>query len=413
MHVVRLIPVLIVLALTGCGGAYSTHAPGPSQNALALELHPESEDAYVGTWHGNPDLAKSVTSFYTVRQYEDSRIRYGHGHLHGDRLVQTDTGYFITSQLGSITLTAGSGPSPIRQYEVRAADHLAQRYPSITGRPTARQLVDLIIADTDDSYLNALCQDGFVTNWETVAKLRRAGIDASFLHAMRRSRSTPVPAMQVVQGKVVPAPVPAPGDLAEPFTIDEIIYLKHRGVKADFIESMQLAGYRFSAERLTYLQQRGIDAPYAKSWREIGYDLSAEDLHYLKIRGVEASFAKPMIESGFQPQPEALVYLKIRGIDGAYVKSWRDAGYDLSPEQLSYLKNRGVTPTYGQAFRAAGYDFSPEQLSYLKNRGISAEYAASLALSGLEPLTPEQLYKLKSHGLSAEEVNRLRTPASQ
>lgn len=416
-----LLAVLLLLLTAGCSHSHqnaskSRQTTRTSQATQVLMLTFASEQAVAGNWTVRPAFAgiddaryievhldvEGVTHHYTFHQFDTAR------------LVETapGLGYQIESELGSIALSYPAEETKTGGFEVTPAKGVPQQYERIGGSFSPMLLAELVVSGTDRALLEVLTEDGRSTTWQTAAKFARAGCDAEFIRAMRQARSTPVPPMRPAETQQLESPAPEPSKAPEPFSVDEIVYLKQRGVDTEYVRAMQAAGYRFDAAELYYLKSRGIEADYADVWRQVGYALSASELYYLKSRGLKPDDAKQMTSAGYVPTPKVLYYLKSRGIDGAYVAQWREAGYDLNHHELYYLKSRGVTPDYGRRLRAAGYDLSPEELYYLKSRGIDAAYAEALAHPDLEPLSPAQLYKLKSHGMKPEEVTPLRLPAA-
>ena len=191
-------------------------------------------------------------------------------------------------------------------------------------------------------------------------------------------------------------------DAGYKFNGEDFVSLARHHVSGDYAIGWKKAGYDLSANQLVYAEQRNLDFNTALEWQKAGRELSLEQLHWVKQRNIHPQEAMKWKEAGRELSLEQLQWVKQRNIHPQDLVAWEEAGQELSLEKLHWVKQRNIHPREFVSWKEAGRELSLDQLFWVKQRNIHPQDAVKWKEVGRE-LSLEQLQWVKQRNIHPED----------
>jgi hypothetical protein len=159
---------------------------------------------------------------------------------------------------------------------------------------------------------------------------------------------------------------------------ERLLTLAMLDVSADYIRSMQAAGYRTTLKEYTEMRIFNVTPALINELASLGYkDLSSRQLVTTQIHGAKPDFIRALAAEGYRGLSlDQLVTFRIHGVSIDFIRELRDLGYtNISANDLVRMRIHGVTPSFIRELRDAGYANVPvSKLVDLRIHGVDANF---------------------------------------
>ena len=139
-----------------------------------------------------------------------------------------------------------------------------------------------------------------------------------------------------------------------------------------------------------------------------GYkDLSVDDLISFKIHGVSAEYIRSLQAAGFNPSPSDLLSCRIHGVTADYAKALQAIGFNVTLDQLISGRIHGLDPDAVGQFKAAGFSsLTFDQVLTARIHGVTSDEVRELQNSGIGNLSFDNIITARIHGITPAFVRK-------
>ena len=167
-----------------------------------------------------------------------------------------------------------------------------------------------------------------------------------------------------------------------------------------YIDQLSAAGYKdLSVDDVISFKIHGVSAEYIRSLQAAGFNPSPSDLLSCRIHGVTADYAKALQAIGFNVTLDQLISGRIHGVDPDAVGQLKAAGFSsLTFDQVLTARIHGVTPDEVRELQNSGLgNLSFDDIIAARIHGITPAFVRKAQQSGLKNLTFDKIVQLKIH----------------
>jgi len=184
---------------------------------------------------------------------------------------------------------------------------------------TVADFVELRNHGVSTGYLRDLKSFGFNLRTAEIVELRNHGVASEFLRDLKLAGyNLPVSRITELRNHGVSSQFLLDlKDLGLHPDAGELVQLRDHGVSAEYLKGLRDAGYgSLRADDVVQLRSHGVDARFAEDAKKLGYKFSVDDLIYLRDRGVNGPYLRTLRDSGMRDlNAEQIAKLKMHGVE--------------------------------------------------------------------------------------------------
>jgi beta-lactamase regulating signal transducer with metallopeptidase domain len=169
---------------------------------------------------------------------------------------------------------------------------------------------------------------------------------------------------------------------------------------SSYIDQLAAAGYKdLSVDELISFKIHGVSAEYIRSLQAAGFNPGPSDLLSCRIHGVTADYARALQAIGFPVTLDQLISGRIHGVDPEAVSQLKAAGFSsLTFDQALTARIHGVTPDEVRELQNSGLgNLSFDDIITARIHGITPVFVRKAQQTGLKNLTFDKIVQLKIH----------------
>jgi hypothetical protein len=193
---------------------------------------------------------------------------------------------------------------------------------------------------------------------------------------------------------------------------EKLFSLAMTDTSAEFIRSMQQAGYRVSLDQYMSMRIFRVTPQLIDELRSLGYrDVDFDDLIASRVHRVTPDYIRQMRSAGYSTLTmEQLVATRIHQATPEFLQQMKAQGYDrLDFDDLIAFRIHRVTPDFVRQLRELGYTgVSPDDLVAMQIHRVTPEYIRSLKNVGYSGIPVSKLIDMRIHGIDADYISKVK-----